>query len=313
MQPTGARRGRVLVTGAGGFTARYVIPLLRQAGHEVFELARSLEPGAQRIACEIRDAVAVRDAVARVRPQYVVHLAGTPNLPDSQSELAFGVNVQGTVNLLEACRRLDAKPARIVLASSAYVYGDTGAEPASEDAALKPTNEYGRSKVEMERAAARWFAELPILVLRPFNYTGIGHEERFLAPKLVKLFRERGEDASFVDADVVRDYSDVRWVGEVYARSLDLPVFGRALNVCSGEGTALSALVAMLEALTGHRPAKRSGANPSTRPSVSLVGAPGAIQQLAGRSRYRLEDTLRWMLDESAAADPAQPRPAADA
>ena len=298
----GTHPARVLVTGATGFSARYVIPILRSAGHEVFELARGIQPDAHRVACEIRDAAALRDALARIGPEYVVHLAGTPNLPDSSAELAFSVNVQGTVNLLEACGALPRKPAKIVLASSAYVYGNTGSEPADEGAPLKPTNEYGRSKLEMERAAGSWFGKLPIVILRPFNYTGVGHEQCFLVPKLVKLFRERGDDASFVDPNVVRDFSDVRWVARVYAQALGLPDSGRAINVCSGEGTPLGALVTTLERLTGHRIAKRPGGGPPAGPAQRMVGSPRSIHGLLGRSPFRLEETLEWMMRVPAGA-----------
>jgi len=296
------RRARVLVTGASGFTARYVIPLLGIAGYEVFELGRGILPGSNRITCEIRDARAIGDAVDRVRPDYVVHLAGTPNLPDSESDLAFSVNVQGTVNLLEACARLDERPKKIVLASSSYVYGDTGTEPAGEGAALHPTNEYGRSKLEMERAAARWFDRLPILIARPFNYTGVGHEERFLVPKLVRLFRDRGDDATFVDPGVVRDFSDVRWVAEVYAKALGLAEYGRAMNICSGEGTPLSRLVNLLEGITGHSISKRLTGEPSSAAGKRMVGSPLLVHAMIGRSPFRLEDTLKWMMDETATA-----------
>ena len=291
------RRQRVLVTGASGFTARYVIPLLQADGYEVFELARNIEAGERRIACDIRDAAAVRDAISRVRPDYVVHLAGSQNLPESDSELVFSVNVQGTVNLLEACARLADTPKKIILPSSAYVYGDTGLEPADEGAQLKPTNEYGRSKLEMERAAARWFDRLPILIMRPFNYTGVGHEERFLVPKLVKVFRDRGEDVSFVDPNVVRDFSDVRWVAAVYAQALGLAESGKAVNVCSGQGAPLSSLIALLEGLTRHRISIRPKKSGSTGPARCLVGSPRLIHELVGRSPFGIEETLRWMLE----------------
>lgn len=293
------RRPRVLVTGATGFTARYVIPLLQAGGYEVFELARSIEAGERRIACDIRDAIAVQDAVARVQPEYVVHLAGTQNLPDSSAELLFGVNVQGTVNLLEACARLANTPKKFVLPSSAYVYGDTGAEPADESAPLRPTNDYGRSKLEMEQAAARWFDRLPILIVRPFNYTGVGHEERFLVPKLVKVFRDKGKDFSFVDPNVVRDFSDVRWVAEVYAKALGLAETGRAVNVCSGIGVPIFTLVTLLERLTGQGILARTVGQSTQSPGKRLIGSARLIHALVGHSTHQLAETLNWMLEKS--------------
>jgi nucleoside-diphosphate-sugar epimerase len=279
---------RVLVTGATGFTARYVIPLLRDRGYDVHGLSSN--------DCDIRDSSALRDAVAERKPNYVVHLAGTPNLPDSEAEKVFSVNVDGTVNLLKACEGLAERPRKIILVSSSFVYGDTGVAPASEDAPLESSGAYGKSKREMERAAAHWFGRIPILVVRPFNYTGIGHGAQFLVPKLVRLFHERGADASFVDANVVRDYSDVRWVAGVYAHLLERPECGMAVNICSGVATSLPSLVGLLEEVTGHRVAKRPQPGKSMR-KTALVGQPKRLfGMLARPSPYSVRDTLSWMV-----------------
>lgn len=279
---------RVLVTGATGFTARYVIPLLRERGHEVRGLSSA--------DCDIRDARALLQAVSGASPEKVLHLAGTPNLADTEAELLFGVNVAGTANLLAACATLDCAP-RIVLASSCYVYGDTGGAPAAEDAPLAPTGAYGRSKLQMERLAREWMVRLPILIVRPFNYTGVGHDARFLIPKLVRAFRERASDVSFVDAGVTRDFSDVRWLAEIYAGLLDHGQAGATFNVCSGAGTALAALVELLCQLTGHRPAAEPKPSLGRMAARQLVGSPARLHSLFGReSPYSLRDTLQWML-----------------
>ena len=286
-------RKRVLVTGASGFTGRYVIPLLKQREFEVHGLSSK--------DCDVRDPGVLRDAVFAARPDYVIHLAGTAHLPDSESATAFGLNVDGTVNLLRACADLAVRPAKIVLASSSYVYGDTGGAPGSEDSKIAPTDEYGRSKAEMERAAMSWTGRLPIIILRPFNYTGVGHGSRFLVPKLVQLFKERGTDASFVDPSVIRDYSDVRWVAGVYRDILQRPEHGLVLNVCSGVGTPLPRLVSLLEQLSGHsvsmQPRRRT-----ERPvkQNALVGDATRLQRLIEHpSPYSLEDTLSWMLQSA--------------
>lgn len=280
---------RVLVTGAAGFTARYAISLLKERGLEVLGLSSA--------DVDIRDAAAVRDTVTPMAPDYVLHLVGTSNLPDSEADRAYGVNVEGTVNLLKACDRLAIRPKKILLVSSSFVYGDTGASYASEDAPLMPNGAYGKSKLEMERAAARWSGRLPIVIVRPFNYTGVGHGERFLIPKLVRVFREEGADVSFVDPNAVRDYSDVRWVASVYADLLERPDAGITLNVCSGIGTRLPAIVELLEKLTGCSASNRQPED--SRRRTSLVGNPDRLSALLGKSSpYSLEDTLRWMLDE---------------
>lgn len=289
---------RVLVTGATGFTARYAIPALEAGGFEVHRLSRSVRPHERALAVDITDARAVREAVAAVRPTHVLHLAGTANLPDTEADELCRVNVSGTAHLLEACARLAAPPARIVLPSSGYVYGDTGDAPADEDRAPAPVGEYGRSKLEMERIAGRWTERLSITLVRPFNYTGAGHGEQFVVPKLVKCFRERAAEIDFLDRDLVRDFSDVRWVAEVYARLLGCPRAINPLNVCSGRATSLGALVQILVALTGYRPRLSRVPREMQTPVRTLVGSPGQLERHLGRQASRtFETTLRWMLD----------------
>lgn len=278
---------RVLVTGAAGFTGRYVVPLLAQAGYEVHGLSRAQ--------CDIRDARAAQEALRASRPDRVLHLAGTPSLPDAQRETLFAVNAQATENLLAACAMLDTAPSQILLASSCYVYGDTGGVPADENAPLEPDTEYGRSKLAMEAVARRWMPKLPIVIVRPFNYTGIGHGERFLVPKLVRAFHERGDDVSFVQPGIQRDFSDVRSVAAAYVALLDAGEAGTAYNICSGVGTPLQSLIDVLERLTAHRPGRRQGA--AKGPPRGLVGSPERLRKLPGvGASIALEETLRWML-----------------
>lgn len=285
---------RALVTGATGFTGRYVTPLLSARGFDVHGL--SSWDG------DIRDAAWLRDIVAAIRPHYVVHLAGTPNLPDSQAEVAYSINVQGALNLLEACGRLEERPRKIILASSCYVYGDTGAQPADEDAPLEASGAYGKSKREMERMVAMWQGRLSTMIVRPFNYTGIGHSDQFLVPKLVRLFQQRGTDASFVEPNVIRDYSDVRWVAKVYVDLLDRPECGISVNVCSGIGVPLPTLVGVLEELTGHRVAAKPKPVDGM-PKAALVGVPTRLLSMVGTpSPFSLAQTLQWMLGGPAEA-----------
>ncbi len=290
---------RALVTGATGFTARYVVPELERAGFEVWGVSRSIAPGPRSLRADVTDARAIGEAVAHAQPTHVVHLAGTSNLPDSEAETLFRVNVEGTRHLLDACARLSEPPQKILLASSGYVYGDTGEAPATEDRAPAPIGEYGRSKLEMERTAASWAARMPILVLRPFNYTGVGHDAQFLVPKLVRAYKERRATINFLDSEVRRDFSDVRWIAAVYATLLRSAAKPWCLNVCSGSGLPLLALADLLRGLTGHAPAIVADPAPSARSAIRvLVGSTARLEALSlRRSAISIEDTLRWMME----------------
>ncbi len=69
---------------------------------------------------------------------------------------------------------------------------------------------------------ARTYADrLPIVLTRPFNYTGVGQSESFVVPKLVSHFANRSASVELGNIDVVRDFSDVRAVAEAYVRLLD--------------------------------------------------------------------------------------------
>lgn len=298
---------RVLVTGATGFTARYVIPLLVEAGFEVWRVSRAGGPGARDIAADITDPRAIADAVVRVHPTHLVHLAGTPNLPDSQRELIFRVNVGGTENLLRACAALSSRPQRVLLASSAYVYGNTGSEPADENRDPAPENEYGRSKLEMEKSAERWTKRLPIVVTRPFNYTGVGHGERFVVPRIVRAFRKRTPRIDFLDLRVVRDFSDVRWIAQAYVALLQGTIADRAVNLCSGRGTSLAELVRLLSGITGWSPSVSSAAGAPASSIAALVGDPSRLLRCAGPMTSRgLGETLEWMFLHSAKSEDSE-------
>ena len=289
---------RALLTGASGFTGPYVRARLEQAGAAVTGLYRPGERGAPGdLACEITDAAALREAVARVAPDYVVHLAAISFVPFADADAMVAINVHGTRNLLEACVAPGVAPRKLVLVSSANVYGNAPLSPITEDAPLAPANEYAHSKCEVERLAAAWQARLPILIARPFNYTGVGQDEKFIVPKLVAAFRHREPEIALGRTDVVRDFSDVRWVAEAYARLLASDLRSEVFNLCSGIGTSVDMILAMLARLSGHAPRitvneEFMRANEIER----LVGSPARLRAALGPfPSIPLEDTLAWM------------------
>ncbi len=305
----GALAGRrVLLTGAGGFTGPYVRQRLESAGATVTGLLRPGEAGAVRdISCEITDATALRGAVAEARPDHVIHLAAISFVPFADTGALMEINVQGTRNLLEACAALPQAPRKIVLASSANVYGNAPVSPIREDAPLAPASDYAASKAEVERLAAEWGARLPILRVRPFNYTGVGQDEKFLVPKLVAAFRRRDAELSMGRTDVVRDFSDVRWVAEAYARLLASPHHSEVFNLCSGTGISVDAILATLAQLAGHAPRILADQRFMRANEIHvLVGSPERLQAAVGPlPPVPIHETLAWMYH----ASPAQTHP----
>jgi nucleoside-diphosphate-sugar epimerase len=287
-------RRRALVTGLGGFTGRYVQAELARTGHEV----SGLVDGSGR-AVDLLDAGAVAAAVSAIRPEVVVHLAAISFVGHGDADAIYRVNVVGSRNLLAALAAADHAPSSVLLASSANIYGNATAAVIDEDTPVAPANDYAVSKLAMEHMARLWSDRLPIVIARPFNYTGVGQAENFLLPKIVAHFRRRAPVIELGNLDVERDFSDVRVVAGCYARLLEAGRPGEAYNVCSGRACSLMDVLAMMTDLAGFAP--------EVRVNPAFVRA-NEVKRLLG-SRRRLEaaigpvddiplaDTLRWMYE----------------
>lgn len=285
-------RGRVWVSGAGGFTGRHLLPALQRAGFDPV----AAPPLA---AFDLRDAAAVEAELARVRPDYVIHLAAVSFVAHGRAADFYEVNTVGTEVLLQALARSGRNLRKLVLASSANVYGNAQREPVTEDTPAAPINHYAASKLAMEHLARTWYDRLPIVITRPFNYTGVGQAPQFLVPKLVQAFARRAPLLHLGNLDVVRDFSDVRMVAEAYCRILASELVATEVNICSGTGRALLWIVDTLRALSGHAP--RIEVDPALVRAAELRRLIGSNERLLAAvgplPHSDFEVTLRWMYE----------------
>ena len=271
---------RVLVTGLRSFTGPYLARSLAQAGHEVI----GADEGS---GFDLRQPGTLAVALAEARPDYVVHLAALSSVTHENAAELYAVNTVGTANLLEAIAQAAPGVRKVLLASSANVYGNSDADPIDEKVPPAPVNHYACSKLAMEFIARTWFDRLPILVVRPFNYTGPGQSENFLIPKLVAHYAQRRPLLELGNIEVERDFSDVRMVADVYARLLAADAAGSVVNVCSGTGHSLRSVLQELQRITGHAPQLRVAEHLMRRAEVHrLVGSNRRLCELIGELRY---------------------------
>jgi nucleoside-diphosphate-sugar epimerase len=284
--------GRVLVTGLQGFTGPYVAAALQAAGHEV--LGTDAAAG-----FDLRRPDTIAAVLAATQPAYVVHLAALSAVTHADAAELYAVNTVGTGNLLQAIADTTPAVRKVLLASSANVYGNADADPIDETVPPAPVNHYACSKLAMEFIARTWLERLPIVITRPFNYTGPGQTEAFLVPKLVAHYAEGRPVLELGNIDVERDFSDVRMVAEAYARLLDSDSAGLIVNVCSGVGRSLRSVLAELQAITAHEPELRVAQHLVRRAEVHrLVGSHRKLCSLIGALGYTgFSDTLRWMVE----------------
>lgn len=283
---------RVLVTGLNGFTGRHLSRRLEALGHVVLGLTHQGRP------VDLTDAEAVRKAVAELAPTHVVHLAGISFVAHADIDEIYRVNLLGSRHLLQALTQGASSLRHVLLTSSATVYGNQAEGLISESAPTCPANDYAVSKLAMEYLAGFWRERLPITVVRPFNYVGVGQSERFVVPKVVAHFKARAPRLELGNLDVWREYNDVRWVVEAYVALLaHAPVSG-PVNLASGRLHSLGEMLGCMHALTGYMP--EVAVNPEfvrANEVLRLGGDPARLSALGIASPpYTLEDTLRWML-----------------
>lgn len=277
---------RVAISGEKGFTGQYLGPALTASGHEVLGLD-----------ADVTDADSVGSELARLRPDAIVHLAALAFVASEDFESFYSVNQVGTFNLLEAARRT-VPGARIILPSTAQVYGSSAEGLIGEDSPICPANHYALSKAAMELGSSFWSEHLDIIIVRPFNYTGVGQETRYLVPKIVDHFRRRAPTIELGNLEVRRDFGDVRAVASAYVGLLEASSPRAICNIATGNLESVRGIISRLRAMTGH--------------SISVIVnpafvRPNDVQALGGDSAHLrqsvphwrpvdLDDTLKWMM-----------------
>lgn len=252
---------------------------------------------------DLRDRFAIKEIVERVQPERVVHLAAVSFVASDDLGALYNTNLVGTHNLLEALANTARAPEAVLLASSAAIYGNQRGGLIDESMAPDPANAYGVSKAAAEMLSRTFAYRLPIITVRPFNYTGRGQPDKFIIPKIIAHARSRSTVIELGNIDVARDFSDVRAVVEIYTRLLDHPgAVGGVFNVCSGKAHALSDVLAMVEEISGHHMSVRVNSAFSRVNEIRCLRGDrsrleGVIGQVAMPS---LGDTLAWMLEEQA-------------
>lgn len=310
-----AGRRRALVTGLAGFTGHYVAEALEAAGYEVWgtvspEAAPPADPAlahARLLQADLLDPAALREAVAEARPDAVIHLAALAHVADNDPSDLYLVNVVGTRNLLAALDTLDARPRCVLLASSANIYGNARVESIDESVPPDPANDYAVSKLAMEYAARLWSERLPIVIARPFNYTGVGQRENFLLPKLVAHYASHAPRISLGNLDVSRDFSDVRDVAAAYVRLVEAAPIGETFNVCSERACSLKEVLAMLARIAGYVIDVTVDPRFVRGNEVKILkGSRAKLRERIGELPVTpLEETLRWMMEAARAAEGA--------
>lgn len=312
---------KVLVTGAGGFVGRWLLPALVAEGHEVLgtRLPGEAPPGflseAERrhvrwLPLDLQDTGSVRAAVAEI-PDAVVHLAAVASGAEARRDpgLAWEINAGGTARLADALgarRRAGVADPLLLLVSTAEVYGTIVPERARlETDPPAPVSPYAASKLGAEIAVFETSRRtgLRVLVARAFPHTGPGQTDRYVVPAFARRLQaaRRLGAASVKTGNLVpiRDFLDVRDVVQAYVSLLTRGETGEIYNVASGEGHSLHAVFLRLAELIGVRATPEVDLELTrTADLPHLVGDASRLRQRTGWApRYTLDQTLQDLVN----------------
>lgn len=244
---------KVVITGINGFTGKYLKKYLEQNNYVVLGISNQIEnDDASIFQCDITNIEEIKATLLKIQPNYIIHLAAISFVQHADIQEIYNVNVIGTQNLLESCIEIQGSIKKIILASSATVYGNQSPSILDESLCPNPNNHYGISKLAMELIAKTYFHKLPILISRPFNYTAPGHGEQFVIPKIAKAFNAKAKEVELGNLDVYREYNSINYVCEVYFKLMKSEVHSEIVNIASGKTHSLQEIITQFETEFNH-------------------------------------------------------------
>jgi UDP-glucose 4-epimerase len=302
---------RVLVTGGAGFIGSRLANQLHRRGHYVRVLddlssgdPASLVENVNLNRGDVRDVPKLWSLLQGV--EVVYHLAARVSVPASvlYPREYNEVNVGGTVSLLEACRDVGVVT-RVVLASSATVYGDHSVQPIGEERGIRPAVPYAVSKAAAEQYLFTLgkLGGFETVALRIFNTYGPGQHvppaHAPVIPQFVQQIVGRGSVIVNGDGSQTRDFvyiDDV--VDALISAGTAAEADGQIINVGSGEETAIRDLVALISEISG----QDANVLYNTEASGGIARLAADIQKaeqiLKYRPKVKLERGLRKLFDE---------------
>ena len=298
----------VLVTGGAGFIGSHTCKLLAANGilpvtyDNLSTGNRSAVRWGPLVEGDLHDGYRLEDTCWRYRPDAVIHFAASAYVGESVTEPAkyYGNNVNGTLSMLDACRRAGVD--KFIFSSSCATYGIPETLPITEASPQAPINPYGRTKLMIEQILQDYAAAYGTrhVILRYFNACGADPEgelgewhdpETHLIPRALMAAAGRlphlsvfGTDYPTPDGTCVRDYIHVQDLAEGHLlahRYLEAGGDSEAVNLGTGTGLSVHQILNGIEQVTGARVPVEFGPRRAGDPP-SLVADPSKARSLLG-------------------------------
>jgi GDP-4-dehydro-6-deoxy-D-mannose reductase len=307
------KKARAFITGIAGFAGSYLAEELLGSG---FEVSGALCPGEplRNIAgiksrlslfrLDIRNEGKTRDLMARLQPDYIFHLAAIASVGKSfrMEKETLRVNLEGTINLLEAAKGLKRLKA-LLFVSSPEVYGRFRPvnKTLKETQPFEPISPYGISKAAAENVCRYYWRQynMPVVIARAFNHSGPRQTDDFVVPALARQVAMIEVDLQkpvlkVGDLSARRDLSDVRDIVRGYRLAAVKGTPGEVYQLCSRKTVSIQSMVEQLLGMSAKRIRLQVDRTRLRKAEIPVLRGSHrkAAQQLGYEVRYKLKDTL---------------------
>ena len=255
---------RAFITGVCGFAGSFLAENLIQHGFSVSGTRlrgestaniKSIRKQVDLYTLDITNAKKCAEIIKKAKPDYLFHLAAMASVGKSfgAEKITAKVNIDGTLNILDACRETKVK--RIVFVSSADCYGTFSPKKKTltESQPLNPRTPYAISKAAAEQMALYYYRQydLPVIISRSFNHAGPRQDDRFVIASFAKQVAmiELGQQKPTMkvgDLSAIRDFSDVRDIVNGYRLMAARGRPGEIYQLCSGKAVSIKKMLDIL-------------------------------------------------------------------
>jgi GDP-4-dehydro-6-deoxy-D-mannose reductase len=301
------------ITGIAGFAGSHLAEELLAHGWTVsgsilrgesLDNLISIRKKVSLVPLDILNARRCRDTIARVKPEYVFHLAAMASVGQSfgKERLTFAVNLDGTVNMMEAAGTY-RELIKFVFVSSADAFGIISPKNKilTESQPLNPISPYGIAKAAAEHSAVYYHRQygLPVVVARPFNHTGPRQAEAFVVPAFARqvaliMAGKQKPEMKVGDLSARRDISDVRDIVRGYRLLAERGKPGEIYHLCSGTAVQIKRILKLLVDMAGRPIQIVTDPDRLRKNDIPILQGSfeKARKQLGYDTRYSLKETL---------------------
>lgn len=308
----------ILVTGGAGYIGSVVVERLISAGQRVVVLdnlstgyRQAVHPEAEFMLGDIRDQSCIEHVFSSFDIDGVIHMAAKALIPESITDPApfYDINLMGGIKLIEAM--INHRVKRIIMSSTAAVYGQPDSMPIDENTPTNPLNSYGETKLSFERTLY-WYSRaygVEATVFRYFSAAGASETygeahvpETHLVPRLLlsalkgtSTAEIYGNDYETPDGTCLRDFVHVIDLADAHIRALEVSnVYGfRIYNMGSGTGYSVLDVVNKVETITGKKLERKFLPRRNGDPARLVASSASAIRELEWKPIFQsLEDIL---------------------